>query len=236
MKGVLIFIFQTVSILIFSQRQEFLRDWSAILEFYNCTDNMQIEAEYFMYESHVSNKVYSKSHSIIQFKNNKIFQNIENIITLVDPENMVLVDQSEATIPLDRSPSNYFNILRQLRIDTSLESITKIELVNHNSSLKKYRLYIDQGEHEKIEISFHPNKKYLTEIILFYSTDVALDDTKPDQMSKPKLVIHFKPLTKVVEPFYTIQSNPFFSFDGKTIKAKSAYRNYQCVDNRIKFK
>jgi len=218
----------------FSQRQEFLHDWSAVIEHYACTDNKQIEATYYMYSSHESNQVYSTSHSIVKSKNDKIYQNIDEIITLVDPEIMVLVDHNESTILLDRSPRNYFNVISQISFDTSLHSIPKIEILSLTNSYKRYRIYLRSKEYDKIEMGINPQTKHLIDITLFYSTEISLDEEKPDELSKPKLIIKYKPMIKVQEPFYTIRDNPFFSFDGNRIQAKNTYKRYQCIDNRIK--
>ncbi len=220
----------------FSQKQAFLYDWAQIMDLYNCTDNKQIEADYYMYESQESKKVYSTSHSIVKSKNDKLYQNIGDIITLMDSDYMVLVDHSESTILLDRSPRDYFNVISQINFDTSLQSIIKIEVLHSSYSTKKYRIYINNPEYEKMEFTFNKQTMHLIDISLFYSKEIALNEEKPDELSKPKLVIKYKPMIKVQEPFYTINANPYFSFDGKQIQAKNTCKKYQCIDNRVRFK
>ncbi|MBK6823031.1 MAG: hypothetical protein IPG87_08595 [Saprospiraceae bacterium] len=163
-------------------------------------------------------------------------KNIENIITLVDPEYMVLVDLNESTILLDRSPRNYFNLIGQINFDTSLYSITKIEVLHSSFPIKKYRISLSNMEYDKIEFTFNKQTYHLIDMSLFYSSEIALNEEKPDELSKPKLVIKYKPIIKVQEPFYTIVSNPYFSFDGKRIQAKNSYKKYHCIDNRIQLK
>jgi hypothetical protein len=220
----------------FSQKQSFLNDWRQLVEFYICSENKEIEADYILYETHTSKTVNSSTHSLIKSQGDQIHQEIEGMISIVNPEYMIYIDQEEKLILLDRSPKNFFNFIQMLQIDTSSVSKATVVLLKQSTTSKSYRLSFDNGIYEKIEINFHPYTYHLQKLIIYYATSEALDEEKPEQLTKPRMEINYKPLRKVQLPFYTVENNPFALFDGQTIKAKKTYQKYQCIDNRVKIK
>ncbi|MBV6474497.1 MAG: hypothetical protein JPMHGGIA_02821 [Saprospiraceae bacterium] len=236
LRFIIINLFWLHSFFVWSQNKAFHHDWKQLIEFYVCSESKEIEANYFLYETHTNKTVNSTTHSLIKSKGDQIHQEIEGMISIVNPEYMIYIDEEEKLILLDRTPKNLFNFIQMLQIDTSAFPKANIVLLKQSTTTKSYSLSFDNGIYEKIEINFHPSTYHLQKLIIFYATSEALDVEKPDHLTKPRMEIHYKPFRKVQLPFYTVDNNPFAIFDGQSIKAKKAYQKYQCVDNRIKFK
>lgn len=218
----------------FTQKQAFLTDYKKICDMYFSQTNMEIHSTLNMYAGHTGKALISTSKSVVKINNKEIHQEIEGIITMVNPNFMVQVDKDDQYIILDRTPKSYFNNLWNLSLDQSMQMIENATLIKNTKSEKSYSIEFNYGEIEKSVICFHPTSNQVTSLILYYAIEDNYFDDEPDRTDKARLEISFQFIPKVTSEFYTLKDNPFCTFLNEKFVAKNAYKKYELIDNRIK--
>lgn len=218
----------------YSQKQAFLTDYKKICDMYFNQSNMEVHSTLNMYAGHTGKALISTSKAVVKIKNKEIHQEIEEIITIVNPNYMIQVDKNDQYIILDRTPKLYFNNLWNLSLDQSMQMIENATLIKNTQNEKSYSIEFNYGEIEKCIISFHPSSFQVTSLTLFYAIEDNYYEEEPERMDKARLEINFRFIPKVASIIYTIKDNPFCTFHNETLVAKHGYKKYELIDNRIK--
>ncbi len=233
MKYILTFL--VFPIFVYSQKQDFIAEYKKICENYFNYSSIEVHSTLNMYAGHEGKELISSSRAVIKLKNKEIHQQIENIITIVNQSHMIQIDKDDKYIILDRTPKSYYSNLWSLSLDQNKEMIEDISLIKNTSKEKSYSINFLYGEVEKSIISFNPSTFQLIGLKLFYAMEDSYFDDAPERKDKARLEITFEFKPQISSAFYTIKENPFCTFTADKLLSKAAYKNFEVIDNRIKY-
>ncbi|MBI2968476.1 MAG: hypothetical protein HYY40_11790 [Bacteroidetes bacterium] len=212
--------FTIISILLFiplfSSSQDFEKDMKALWANYSGSASYEMQVDYRLYKDHLSTKIIEHNTVTLKKEGNNYYSNLFGIITVVNAKYLLIVDNKNQTIMIDkRPPEKDPSEEPVIRSDTLMEQLLKLagektgkwiktvrfEKNGKNSGL--YTITFNYGDYLMQKIWFNTTAFTINKMDFFYDTAYPVENDKP---SKPRLEVIYTKFTKGVS-----QNNRLFS-------------------------
>lgn len=204
-------------------------DFEQINQAYAQFKTLQTEVDYVYYPDHVSKTPGETLHAVLSLNGTSYHYRLQDMETLSTPEMTLLADHEEKQIMLDRSQRSVKQMLLGADLDQLLAVCTKIRFSYPSPGIKKYELYAELAETERIDIYFHTNTFLMQRVVFFYN--YTLSEEEGGTGKKPRLELVYR--SQNPKPQYSkdlFSPGRFVQKSGDRFVTVAAFKGYQIQD------
>lgn len=144
-------------------------DFERINQTYLGLEVLQTKLDYIYYSNHSTATPGYSLTAVLSVNKDNYHYRLGEVETLSTAEMTVLVDHEEKKIMLDRSRKNVQQVLFGADLDALLLACSVIKMSQPEPGIKKYELYADLTEIERIDIYFDTQTFLMRRVVLFYN-------------------------------------------------------------------
>gem|GEM_PF-4764260 len=214
--------------------QQAKTDFTLVDKAYRSASSLSMQVAYNLYATHESAVLHSKQKGFYKKKGKLQLAEVAGVETLWKENMTVVCDKNNRLIVL-ANPVKTINQAFQLDIDTLLKLCSKVSY-DETAAQKKYRLEFAKtpySEYTAIEVSINKSSWMVDKLVLFYRQARALDVSKPQHKTQPRLEIVYSEVKKDIElSSEEFSENRYIETKrGKTVCA-DAYSAYRFVNQK----
>jgi hypothetical protein len=208
-------------------------DFENINKVYAQLNTLQTEVDYVYYSSHSSKVAGETLKAVLSINGADFHYKLGDVETLYTSNLTIIADHEEKKIMLDRGHNQVRDVLFGANLDTLLTVCHRIKTSFPSAGIKKYELYANLAETERIDIYFDSTTFLMQKVVLFYNEPLRMEYGGTGD--KPRLELVYRRQDR--QPKFAPKLFDIDRFVQKTNKgyqSSPTFRNYKIIDNTPK--
>ncbi|MFM9951374.1 MAG: hypothetical protein ACKV1O_25795 [Saprospiraceae bacterium] len=204
-------------------------DFERINGAYSNLTSLQTTVDYVYYPNHYSKNPGETLQAVLSVQGDSYRYRLADMETLVSPAKTLLIDHEEKKIMLDVGHQSLKQILFGADLDKLLSVCSRIQFSYPEQGVKKYELYADLAETERIDLYFDTSNFMMRRVVLYYKEPMMPEYGGTGEKPRLELVYRRQNTTpQFAANQFSIER--FVHKVGDRYVAAAAYRNYQILD------
>lgn len=218
---------------VFAQKEYDRSDFERITAAYAKLTQLQTDMDYVYYPSHNSRKPGETLHATLWLKGSSYLYRLGGVETLSNPTLTIMADHEEKLLLVDSTRRSVRQVLFGADLDALLSVCSNIRSSNPEPGVKKYELYADLAETERIDIYFDTKTFLMRRVVLFYNTPLSIEEGGTGEKPRLELVYRLQnPRPNFTKDFFSTER--LVQKSGRRFVPAPAMRGYQIMDNLSK--
>lgn len=209
-----------------TKAQDFKQALLNMRQQYEASENMHIEMQVTVFDDSTASDPFFQKKAMIKRQNDSYYQVFDNMEMLMNAKAIIVVNKEAKTIvcnPRNLAAEEQVKDPFQLNLDSIMNFYEAPKLLSSEAGVDRYSVRQKQGPIGKVELAIDTERNQLLKLAYYYVQGQYVE-------------IDFLVFDNQVQfPENTFSETKYFSWREDQLKASSAYKGYQILNNGINF-